>query len=92
MRILYELSGGIAGMRRTALINTTADLSKEKFLRAKCEKGSGADMFNYSISIQHEVTADEDTKTARDLKPLINLLMSKVKTRKSSSRSNSRRS
>jgi hypothetical protein len=91
MKIHFERTGGIGGVHDSIDLDTYSMSGKEaeefldafekvKFLRAKSEKGSGADMFNYRISIQHEVTADEDTKTARDLMPLIDLLMSRVKT------------
>jgi hypothetical protein len=93
MKIHFERTGGIAGVHDSIDLDTKSMSGKEaeeildafkkaKFLRATSEKGSAVDVFNYTISIQHEVTADDDTKTARDLRPLIDLLMSKLKTPK----------
>jgi hypothetical protein len=50
-----------------------------KFLRKSSERGMGSDLFHYTISIEKTLEVDDTTTTASDLKPLIDLLMSKVR-------------
>lgn len=50
-----------------------------KFLNKSSERGMGSDLFRYRISIEKVVEVDDNTTTAGDLKPLIDLLMDKVR-------------
>jgi hypothetical protein len=84
MRILYEVSGGIAGIRRTALINTTVDLSKEEVaelhriieeteaLREEDISVSATDTFNYEIRLEYNIKFS--APTPGKLGPLIDFI------------------
>jgi hypothetical protein len=90
MKVRFERTGGIAGVHDSIELDTQALSEKEAeeiytaleetmFLRATSQQGTVIDLFHYQISIETRVEMDEDTKTATELKPLIDLLMSKIR-------------
>jgi hypothetical protein len=89
MKVQFERTGGIAGFHdyiefdtesisKKELTKIYKALEKTKFLRATSEQGTAVDTFHYKISIQKVVEIDGETKTARHLRPLIDLLVSRI--------------
>ena len=88
LKITFNRTEGIMGAHDSVEIDTDSINEKEKeelysafettqFLRKSSERGVGSDLFHYRISIQKVLEVDDTTKTASDLKPLIDQLMSK---------------
>lgn len=90
MKISFKRTGGIIGAHDSVEIDTDSISDKEKeeiytafettqFLRKESERGTGADLFHYTISIEKFLEVDDGTTASTALKPLIDLLMSKVR-------------
>jgi len=95
LKITFNRTGGFIGAHDSVEIDTDSISEKErdeiysafettKFLRKSSERGTGSDLFHYKISTEKVLEVDDNTSTARDLKPLIDLLMSKVQSTKES--------
>jgi hypothetical protein len=93
MKVIFKRSGGIMGARDSVELDTESMSEKEageiytafektKFLRKSSEKSPVIDNFHYRISIEKVLEVDDLTSTAKEIKPLIDLLMSKVPPRK----------